>query len=42
MTSEEMVLAVTLGISFGIVLKLMVNILYFCIGKITRWLQLKT
>lgn len=40
MTSNEMVFAVTTGISYGIVLKLMVELIFFCLNKIMSWLQL--
>lgn len=41
MTIDEMVLCVCTGIAFGITFKLMFELLFFCIQKITSWLQLK-
>lgn len=41
MTVDEMVLAATMGISFGIALKLLSELFFFCIRKIISWLQLK-
>lgn len=39
MTIDEMVLCVTVGISAGIVFKLMFELLFWCICKIQGWLS---
>lgn len=38
MTTNEMVLCVTVGISAGIIFKLIFELLFFCVRKIQTWL----
>ena len=42
MSLNDMVLCVTVGISVGMVFKLIFELLFFCIRKIQSWLMSQT